>query len=229
MAWPNLAPGLFAYAADPAATASNTANAPSSTSAHTAVTTTSPNTTTAAHAATHAAKHVVGSHSTTTGLATSGSSTTSLFVHEIGALLVVVGLIWVAAKVIKNRAGLTPANRPAPGKISVLSRQTLAKGVSVAIVHVGGKDLLVGITPSGISLLSEIDLGLGMDAELQDELGEFVSSASVESDAPGMRKSTFGTAKLDGQWTADRLGGASPLQAWMAKLDGLREMTIRRS
>jgi flagellar biogenesis protein FliO len=171
--------------------------------------------------------HVHHSVASTITQPTSGSSTASLFVHEIGALLVIVGILWVVARYIKNKSGLGKSLPNHPGKITVLSRQTLAKGVSIAIVHVAGKELLIGVTPSGVSLLSEIDVGASIESEFSETLDEIVGAASVERN-PGAVRSTAGR-QLDSQWKAGQLGGASPLQAWMAKLDELREMTVRKS
>ncbi len=158
---------------------------------------------------------------------TSGSSTASLFIHEIGALLVIVGILWLVARYVKSKSGIGKAFGGHPGKITVLSRQTLAKGVSLAIVDVAGKELLIGVTPTGVTLLSELDLQATLESEFSDTLDGVVGAASVERNPTTVR--TTAGRQLGGHWKANQLGGASPLQAWMAKLDELREMTVRKS
>jgi flagellar biogenesis protein FliO len=145
------------------------------------------------------------------------------WVRELGAMLVIIGALWAAARYMKKKSGggLAAAAKAGPDRIVVLSRQVLAKGISIAIVRVGGKDLLVGITPSGVSLLTELDLSDAIGEESGWLPGEeaYADPASLER----------GDISDEARLLAGRFGGASPLQAWMAKLDGLREMTVRRS
>ncbi len=177
--------------------------------------------------------HALSHHAATTSTAPVSLAPTNYginWVHEVGALLVVFGVLWLVARYIKKRNGLGGAiagGRGPGGQITVLSRQVLAKGISLAIVRVGTRDLLVGVTPSGVNLISELSAGSAV-ADPESEFDLDPQAASVEGGAEGTIRPVL-TGQLGDQWTVARMGGASPLQAWMAKLDGLREMTVRRS
>ncbi|MFI5493164.1 flagellar biosynthetic protein FliO [Actinoplanes sp. NPDC051859] len=69
------------------------------------------------------------------------------------SLLVVLGLMWGLARIIR-RGGM----RSAHGNLAVLNRQALSRGSSVAVVQVADKALIVGVTDNQVSLLGETDL-----------------------------------------------------------------------
>lgn len=71
------------------------------------------------------------------------------------ALAVVLGAIWLIAK--KARGGARAKVRS--GKlIDVLGRQPLTRGSSVAVVRVGERALIVGVTDSNVRVLGEMEL-----------------------------------------------------------------------
>ena len=114
-------------------------------------------------------------------------------------LLVVAGL----ARLARQRGGLGfgPVRR---AKLDVLVRQPVAKAATLAVVRVGGRDLLVGITPSTISLL------------LDTEEGSLVPAAGTEEEPVG----------LQGMGSATQ--GMFPSSPWKVMLESLRERTVRR-
>jgi flagellar protein FliO/FliZ len=70
------------------------------------------------------------------------------------SLLVVFGLLWGLAKVAR-RGGV---GKRGSGSLSVLNRQSLSRGSSVAIVQVADRALILGVTDTQVSLLGETDL-----------------------------------------------------------------------
>jgi flagellar protein FliO/FliZ len=70
------------------------------------------------------------------------------------SLLVVLGLLWGLAKVI--RRPLT--GKRGAGALAVLARQQLSRGSAVAVVQVHDRALVLGITEQQISLLGEAEL-----------------------------------------------------------------------
>jgi flagellar protein FliO/FliZ len=68
------------------------------------------------------------------------------------ALLVVLGIMWALAKF---------ARRPLTGRsdkvLTVLARQQLNRNASVAVLKVGDKAIVVGVSDGGVRLLSETD------------------------------------------------------------------------
>jgi flagellar protein FliO/FliZ len=69
------------------------------------------------------------------------------------SLLVVLAIMWLLAKATRKRVGGRHA-----GALSVLSRQSLSRGASVAVVRVVDRALVLGITENQVTLLGETDL-----------------------------------------------------------------------
>lgn len=80
-----------------------------------------------------------------------------LILRLVVSMALVVGLIVVAAKVLRNRGGLGFGFGKAAGgvRLDVLDRTQLARNASVAVVRVGGRGLVVGITEQNVTLLAE--------------------------------------------------------------------------
>ena len=70
------------------------------------------------------------------------------------SLLVVFGLMWGLAKVA--RRPLSGAR--GGGTLTVLNRQQLSRGTSVAIVQVADRALILGVTEQQVNLLGEAEL-----------------------------------------------------------------------
>lgn len=129
----------------------------------------------------------------------------ALFARLAISLGVVLGVMAVAAKVLKKRAmpgGGGRTKRIAP--IEVLARHGLGRTASVAMVRAGGKVLVLGVTDAAVSVLAEAD-----------------PDALEAEDTP-----------VHGHWTAAQ--GAGPFTArsdwtWKAMIDAARERTVRRS
>jgi len=120
-------------------------------------------------AASHGAHPVrqKASHSKASGSKSSGSIATGAPTVSAGHMLlqlllglgVIVGVLWGGTKLLRGRRGGNgsgPAGRRR-GVVSVLGRQTLGKGVSVAVVQVGERAYLLGVTPSEVRRLAEVD------------------------------------------------------------------------
>lgn len=220
-------------------------------------------------------------------------STVELFLRFLVSMAVVVGLIGIAGRMLRRRAlrmGGLLGRREMP--VSVLHRQTLGKGMSVVVVRAAGRGLLLGVTPSSIRVLSEVDLGyfgLYGSEESESEATEAAGGMAVGgmavggtasggmavggAAAPGASLASIlpfgllrerelersirfpGAAKAQARgsglarrqlagpqgaarsaagagngsrWTAPAMRGASPVFAWMAKLEQIRERTVRR-
>jgi flagellar biogenesis protein FliO len=97
-------------------------------------------------------------------------------------------------------------------RLEVLARQSLGKNASVAVVRVGGRTLIVGVTDMAVQLLSEIDAGAFDEPEQSSLQSE--QAAPVEAALAG---AAVGPAGSTGS-------GAS-----VSVLDLLRERTVRRA
>jgi flagellar biogenesis protein FliO len=158
---------------------------------------------------------LVASQSTTT--TAPDISIGHVLLQMVIALLVVVGGIWGFSKIMRRggrfggTAGRGRHKAPAPG-LTVLSRQPIGKGKSIAVVQAGSRQFLVGISESGLNPLGEI--------EPNDDPGP----------AAGDRLATNGMA-TNGMATNGMAGDPRPgsgIAAAASWLDGLREATVRR-
>ncbi len=128
------------------------------------------------------------------------------------SLLIILGLMWGLARL---------ARRPLAGRgnaaLSVLSRQQLTRGSSVAVVRVVDRAYVLGVTDGQVSLLAETDL-----AAVERQLaGPAEKRDAVEIDSENA------TPVVDAT-TPGRLHGSllSPA-TWRSTLNFLRERTVR--
>ena len=76
-----------------------------------------------------------------------------LVIRIVFSLLVVLGLMWGLARLVRR-----PLGGSRSGPIAVLGRQQLSKGASVAVVRVVDRAIVVGVTDAQVTLLGEADL-----------------------------------------------------------------------
>ncbi len=119
------------------------------------------------------------------GASTAGASTVSagsLLLQVVLGLGVIVAVVLVGSRFVRGRstggvAGAVGGRRR--GVVTVLGRQTLGKGVSVAVVEVAGRAYLLGVTPSAIRRLGETDAELVAAAADRQGSGAVSGSASI--------------------------------------------------
>jgi flagellar protein FliO/FliZ len=88
------------------------------------------------------------------------ASTIGLFVRLILSLGVVIGLMWAAATVLRRR-GLTPGPRrgaPRGIQVELLARRPLGRNSSIAVVRVGDRSMVLGITDHQVTKLDDADI-----------------------------------------------------------------------
>lgn len=137
----------------------------------------------------------------------------ALLARLVVSLGVVLGLMWLAAKLLARQSGggrSLRGSRPVP--IQVLARSSLSKNTSVAVVQAAGKALIVGITDSQVTLLGEGDLeALNPPVEEEDPATTITAAARTRS-----------------PWAMPNAGTAA-FSPWTATLETLRDRTARRS
>jgi flagellar protein FliO/FliZ len=124
------------------------------------------------------------------------------------SLLVVLGLLWVLARVARR-----PLAGRGGGAIAVLARQQITRGSTVAVVRVADRALIIGVTDGQVTLLGEADpAGLSPAPSPAPVAGRRESMAVAVDPAP-----------------AGRLAGSvlSP-QTWSQTVQFLRDRTARR-
>lgn len=92
-------------------------------------------------------------------------SIADLAVRLVGSLAVVVGLMLLIARGVNRRF-----KAPSGAAIQVVHRQSLGRGIGVAVVSVGTRVLVVGTTEHQVSLLAEVEPDeIGLDLTERDD------------------------------------------------------------
>ncbi len=84
-------------------------------------------------------------------------SASSLLVQMVDGLAVIIVLIKLASRLVRGRGGRALGHGPRPHGVSVVGRQSLGKGVQVAMVTAGRQTYLLGVTQRQVPLLGEVD------------------------------------------------------------------------
>ncbi len=118
------------------------------------------------------------------------------------SLGVVLGLFWLVARVSARRLGGGQA------VLRVRGRQSLSRTASVAVVEVGGRVLVVGVSDGGVQLLTELD-----PAEVEETSPEPAAPAHRAQPAAGALAGSVVSAQTWKQaWAAAtrRVGTVAP-------------------
>ena len=136
-----------------------------------------------------------------------------LVIRVVLSLAVVLGLLWFIARTSSRRFGGS-----ARSMVRVVARQPLARTASLAVVEVGDRVLVVGVSENGVSLLTEMDpseLPAELPSEVAAELpvGEsavLARAARRASTTPGLAGSVLSTQTWRQAWAAatSRGGGS---------------------
>lgn len=126
------------------------------------------------------------------------------------SLLVVLGLMWALARVVRR-----PLGGRGHGPLAVLNRQQLTRGAAVAVVRVADRAIIVGVTDQQVSLLGEADV-----EDFEKPAPEHRDHVDVDDpELPGAHPAG-GRGRLDGSLL-------SP-STWTSTVDFLRDRTTRR-
>ena len=135
------------------------------------------------------------------------------------ALVLVVGAMWVLAKVAKR-----PLRKRAANSLDVLARAQLSRNASVVVVKVDGTALVVGVTDGGVSLLHQLDAAAFAVAEP-------TSRTAVDLESIGKATATPVPAESPALAPAQRrtalTGSALSPGTWRQAVEALRERTAR--
>ncbi|KQX69509.1 flagellar biosynthetic protein FliO [Angustibacter sp. Root456] len=134
------------------------------------------------------------------------------------SLVVVLVLLWVAARALRKNQ-----RRSMQGvEVEVLARQPLAQRSSVAVVQVGDRALVLGVTESRVELLAEAPLASVLAAAPVEE-----PPASADDDETSATSLTM-VRQRQPVATGGLAGSALSPATWAKALDAVREMTVRR-
>ena len=121
------------------------------------------------------------------------------------SLLVVLALLWLLGRVARR-----PLSGRAGGALSILARQQVSRGATVALVRVVDRALILGVTDGQVTLLGEAELG-ALEAPAPVPAAQRGPVDPTTPVAPG---------RLDGSLL-------SP-QTWAHTVEFLRSRTARR-
>ncbi len=182
----------------------------------------------------------------------SGVSTIELLIRMTVSLAVIGGLLLVIQRVGRKRLG--GLGRSATAPIEVTSRKQLSRTSSIALVRVGERNILIGVTDTGVSLIAEgddlsnhplapstssssgpktrrrrpdpkNDEKFDRESELLAELGVF-----AERPVAGAKsQSATRTSNKTGLARKPGHGAKSSTHSGTRALDALREMTVRKA
>ena len=111
------------------------------------------------------------------------ASTLVLFARLIFSLAVVIGLMWVAANVLRKRgfSGAGPRRGPRGPQVDLVARRALGRNAAIAVVRVGDRSMVVGITDHQVTNLGDVELLPGDDIDLNEGNTWTVSSGATGS------------------------------------------------
>jgi flagellar protein FliO/FliZ len=136
-----------------------------------------------------------------------------LVVRLVASLGMVVAVILVIAKVVRARGGLRLGGSANGPRLDVLDRTSLSRSASVAVVRVGGRGLIVGITEQSVTLLAEAP--------------ELIARYELSSTDTMEAERTAPPAEHEVSVWPD--AAPAPEPARMNLFEALREATVRRS
>ena len=132
------------------------------------------------------------------------------------ALTVVFVLMAVAARLARRHIGPT-SRLGRRGSIEVLARASLSKTSSVVVVRLSSRDLVLGVTPQQVTVLSDAEGGVLWP------VAEPVQSA----DGAAVRLASIGAGRTTSNGSGH--GAATSGSAWKAIVEQLRERTVRHA
>lgn len=148
------------------------------------------------------------------------------------ALGLVLGLMWLIARYAKRPLGGRP-----DGVLSVLARQQLTRGSSVAVVKVLDRALVVGVSDQGgVQLLTETELEpleLALTVPERRTLRKPRTVESIDPVAAPLEPSDENAEnETDRPPSADRRGALDgsilSRKTWSQLIDAARDATVRR-
>ena len=120
------------------------------------------------------------------------TSSLMLGLRVLLSLAVVLGLLWFLAR----RLSGTKAVRRRATDLAVIGKQSLGGKTGLALVEVGGRRLLLGVSEQGVNLLTEVDMPVEPPAPVALVLSEDDESAEVGT-GPGDERTPLDPAAIE--------------------------------
>jgi flagellar protein FliO/FliZ len=140
-------------------------------------------------------------------------------VRLVLSLGVVLGLMWLAARVLRGKAV-----RHGGDAVTVLGRAQLARGAAVAVVQVAGRELVLGVTEQRVCLLAEAAAETGAETPAEEPATPQRSAAA----SPRLSGTTRVVSAGPDQPSGPLAGSVLSPQTWRQAVEALRDRTVRR-
>ena len=144
--------------------------------------------------------------------------TAGVAIRMIASLAAVLLLLFVVARFA--RRGRPRGDGP---DLTVVSRCSLGSKASVAVVHVGDRAFVVGVTDQTVTLLSESPL-----AELVPSAAASESESRTASEVVVRRKVVLDPSSRPAATDGKLAGSALAPDTWRRTMDAVRDLTVRR-
>ncbi len=144
--------------------------------------------------------------------------TAGVAIRMIASLAAVLLLLFVVARFA--RRGRPRGDGP---DLTVVSRCSLGSKASVAVVHLGDRALVVGVTDQSVTLLSESSL-----AELVPSAAASESESRTASEVVVRRKVVLDPSSRPAATDGKLAGSALAPDTWRRTMDAVRDLTVRR-
>lgn len=164
---------------------------------------------------------LASAHHVTTGAQTVSAG--ALLLQLVIGLGVVLGVIAVASKILRGRASTSRFLSRQSNPLTVLARQTLGKGVALAVVRVGDRAFVVGVSQGGVRPVAEVDPDVIYGTEQEKPPPAPLSllrRLDKTSSIVGGDKEIVPSAENRGRL---------PVPTWTSAIEHLRERTVRRA
>jgi len=147
----------------------------------------------------------------------------SLAIRVVLSLAIVLGIMWAISRAMRGRA---PAIAGLP--LQVIARASLGKRSSIAVISVGGRGVLVGITDHQVTLLGDVDVPTGSQprSEVRTKLDvpQFSDDPGAEDPLHELDSLSLARAQQpDGALAGSLLSPTT----WRQSVSALRERTVR--
>ena len=137
----------------------------------------------------------------------SNVSVISMLFRLIISMGIVLGLMWVLARFMRNRngmGGVAKRRGSTTAPMEIIARQQLGRNMGVCVVRMGKRAFALGMTEQGVTNLAELDL-----EDFEIDLNEVQAGPS---DLP--RTASLGSLRSG--------------STWKSVLEVMRERTVRR-
>ena len=97
------------------------------------------------------------------------------------AMAVVIGIMYVAAKLFRIKMLSSQRNAPNSVNMEVITRQPLSRAATLVLTRIGGKYLVLGVTDHSVNTVTEVDfvdLEDGLNADWTTHSGDDIINRS---------------------------------------------------